>query len=215
MAYLLLVRPFYDGVTQALHTWANIVVQTVLSSGAHTCTDLSKGMATRANTETYLQQGTNCLAFYGHGGADRLFAQDGRQGTPAAVDTRNHSLLKDKVICAVACDSARTLGPEAVTQQRARAYIGYNDLLGIVWGGPELWFQHAANAAILFLLTWTPGPRATCSAAVSFATLAYDSGIQYYSRGAGVGHLNYALAAAWLRWNRDSLKLLGDPDATL
>lgn len=214
MADLLLLRPDYDLVTQTLHRWADDVVNAVGASGSHKCKDLSGSLAARVNTGAYLRQPTDCLVFYGHGDDQRLFAQDGSQGSPAAVDRANDYLLGEKLVYVVACDSAITLGPHAILQG-ARVYIGYNDLFGIVWGGPEVYFQDAANAGILFLVAPPPGANPTCDAAVNYAKTAYDRGIYYYSRGGGVGHSNYALAAAWLRWNRDSLVLLGDPSATL
>lgn len=215
MANLLLVRPSYDSTTATLHQWGDDVRQAVQSSGSHQCRDLSRSLATRTETDTNLLQPTDCLVFYGHGDSEHLFAQNGAHRSPAAVDRSNCHLLRDKVVYAVACDSVLTLGVEAVNNHGARAYVGYDDIFGVVLGGPELLFRRAANAAILFLLAGTPGSKRPCDAAVSFAKTEYDSGIRYYSRGAGVGHTNYALAAAWLRWNRDSLRLLGDPNATL
>lgn len=100
--------------------------------------------------------------------------------------------------------------PDAI-RNGAQAYMGYNDVFGIVWGGPDLWFQRGANAAINFLLA--PPPNVvdpSCDLALGHARNVYSAGVHYYSRGGGVGHENDLLAAAWLRWNRDSLVLLGD-----
>lgn len=131
------------------------------------------------------------------------------------VDRTNDHLLADKLVYVVACDSATTLGPDA-SRNGARTFMGYDDLVGIVLGGPELWFRRGANAAINFLLAPPADVAApSCDLALDYARTAYGAGVHYYSRGGGVGHYNDALAAAWLRWNRDSLVLLGDRSAGL
>jgi len=214
MARFLLVRPSYDLVTSTLHSWADDLLTSVRGSGHHSCTDLSGASATRSNTEAQLHSGIDCFVFYGHGDYESLFAQDGSKGSPACVDRVNDSLLSGKLVYVVACDSAATLGPHALGKG-AEVYIGYNDLFGIVWGGPEVWFRRASNSGILFLVAAPSGATPSCDAAVNYMRSVYDFAIHYYSRGGGVGHYNYALAAAWLRWNRDSLVLLGNPGATL
>lgn len=210
MADVLFIRPSYDTITSTLHQWADDVVSALQGSGAHNCRELSGARATRVNTDTQLQQPTDCVVFYGHGDNGHLFSQHG----PAALDQANDHRLARKLVYVVACDSAQSLGQDAVSKG-AKAYIGYNDLFGIVWGGPETWFRRAANACILWMIAPPPNVVPSCAAAVNFAKSTYDHAIHYYSRGGGVGHYNHALAAAWLRWNRDSLVRIGDGNALL
>ena len=141
-----------------------------------------------------LHQPTDCVAFYGHGDRDNLLAQPDPSGV-TLVDAANASLLVGKLIYVVACDSGASLGPWIVSQG-AEAYLGYDDLLGIVWGGPEVWFRDGANSALMYLIAPQIGGAATCDAAVQEARRVYTAGIEFYIRGAGQGHPNYALAAA-------------------
>jgi Peptidase family C25 len=158
-----------------------------------------------------LQQTTDCVVFYGHGVDDALIEQGGES---AAVDTTNDHLLRGTLVYAVACDAGRTLGSSAVNKG-ATAFVAYNDLFGTVKGRLLSFFRYAANAAILALLDQRQPPNHSCSSAMALAKREYDNAIDFWARGAGAGTHNSALAAAWLRWNRDSLILIGDPNATI
>ncbi len=58
------------------------------------------------------------LLYFGHGGRDVL-------GDPVLVDFRNIGLLSGRIVLAMACNSADTLGPEAVNNQAVAAYLGF------------------------------------------------------------------------------------------
>jgi hypothetical protein len=213
VAKLLLVRPSYDHTTSALHSWADEVLTEIQSSHTHAYRELSGPAAVRTNVEAELQQSTDCFVFYGHGAPDYLESHGGVSTNPAVLDTTNSDLLNRMIVYAVACDSARDLGPDAVNQG-STIYIGYRRSFRFITGtGREDWFKHAANAVILYLLT--PSSDPSCGAAVAYARKEYDRAYAHFKQGGGARDPNRVLAFSYLRWDRDSLVMIGNRKASL
>lgn len=207
MVDFLLVRPSYDRNTAVLHSWADEVLTTIQANGSHICHDISGPAATRSNVEARLRQPIDCFVFYGHGTKDSLEPQGGLPANPAVLDATNSYLLNQKLVCTVACYSARELGSHAVNGG-AIAYMGYrHGFWFISKAAPEVWFKRAANAVILHLLASSQA-NPSCSAAVAHARDVFDEGYYYFRRGRGARDPNHVWAFSYLRWDRDSLTLI-------
>ncbi|HUY84984.1 MAG TPA: hypothetical protein VMU97_00535 [Candidatus Dormibacteraeota bacterium] len=62
----------------------------------------------------------NIIFINGHGAEDRVAGQDHK----IIIDTRSANILKNAIVYAVSCKSARMLGAQAI-KAGAKAYIGY------------------------------------------------------------------------------------------
>lgn len=129
----------------------------------------------------------------------------------AAVDSGNAGLLKGTLVFAVACDSARVLGPEAV-KLGARAYVGYDYPMVVIWGPDEKSFRRAANAPLLASLR---DRGTTCGTAVDQAKKEYESAAASIVWGPRRNDYDSMFAAGWLRSNAAALKVIGDATAGL
>ena len=212
MVDVVVVRPAYDETTNLLHDWGGRLCATVQASGYHNVRDMPYLWATRAQVQKELKGSPECLVFYGHGERDHLIAQNNSVNSPI-IDTSfaSLSLLKNRIVYAVACHSAAVLGLSAVAAG-TRTYIGYDDSFNVVTGGPEYWFEQATNVLLEYLLSST---TPTCADALAEAQAVYERAIFYYQNGPGHTHPLAFLAAAQLLWARDHLVLHGDPDAIL
>jgi hypothetical protein len=86
--------------------------------------------AIRVNVEAALKKdegNKGIFAFIDHGKKDKLFGADDK----ALIDTENIGLLKNKLVYAIACKSASTLGRKAL-KSKAVGYIGFTDSFHII-----------------------------------------------------------------------------------
>jgi len=86
--------------------------------------------AVRINVEAALKKdegNKGIFAFIDHGQKDKLFGADDK----ALIDSENISLLKNKLIYAIACESASTLGRKAL-ENKVAGYIGFTDSFHII-----------------------------------------------------------------------------------
>ncbi|MFN0072972.1 MAG: hypothetical protein ACKVVP_15920 [Chloroflexota bacterium] len=152
------------------------------------------------------------IVFYGHAETDKLYAHGTlAQAKDPAIDLNNAHLLQDKIIYAVACQSAKKLGDDAVNTHGAKVYVGYEEKLWFVFGGPEYWFRRTVNE---MLLEHLEQPGVVCRDTFDHMGETYDAAIAYYQTGGGVGHYNAGKAIQYLQDNKRCLRLLGDQNET-
>lgn len=120
---LLITRPNYDYTTRYISAWAQGVVDEAVARGL-VVSDLKANRASRAVFESVLQKMVPRFIFInGHGDDALITGQDGEILVRAG---ENEAILKNLIVYALSCRSARILGPASV-QGGARAYIGYRE----------------------------------------------------------------------------------------
>lgn len=106
----------------------------------------------------------------------------------------------------LSCQTARTLGPDTVANG-ARCYLGYDENFTFVWddgGTPVNEFLLFAKADSIIDITMANGGT---------AQQAYDAAVQAFN--AGMAQVPGSAAATWLKYDRDHLRLLGNPATTV
>lgn len=123
MATLVAIRPATDSIEETLSVWMTPFVEAATRQSfalIDNVYDYPNGNATRQNVDQAL--GRNSLVLYcGHGSAD------GRAlGDPPLVDRGNIGTAAGSIVVALACESARVLGPMATRRLGIAAYLGYD-----------------------------------------------------------------------------------------
>jgi hypothetical protein len=109
MSDLLLVRPATNVAGAELAAWGGTLGAEIKRSAHFLRADLVGGAATRPAVERELST-SRCTIFFGHGLRARLEGYGGD-----VVDALNVGKAANNVIVAIACWSAHTLGPQALT----------------------------------------------------------------------------------------------------
>jgi len=110
VAQVLTIRPANDAAALELASWCGALLPSV-SRSAHTlAADLASARATRLNVDANLA-GSGCVIFYGHGKDSELVGSGGI----ALVDALNVGSCAQAIVVAVACNSAKVLGPFGVS----------------------------------------------------------------------------------------------------
>lgn len=155
---------------EALQRSAWIAEQTMTLAPLRPLTLLG-GEATRAAFGAKVQEVPTLLgvAFFGHGGEDRLFDAERAPGAlePALLDTENAGLLAGRWVHAFACWSGKTLATRAVLQG-ATIYVGYDQPLDAGWQCPPpaaAEFAALTSCVTLALLAGERDPRVLRGAA--------------------------------------------------
>jgi hypothetical protein len=127
---------------------------------------LTGAQAVRAALEARVSESPNLtgLAFFGHGGEDRLFDADRAPAMdgPALLDRTNVGLLRRCWIHAFACSSGKTLADQAIANGIA-IYVGYRCALDVGWAFPppaEREFVDLVTCTTLALLAGERDERA-------------------------------------------------------
>lgn len=119
---LLITRPAYELPTRYVSAWAQEVVDVAQRKGI-TVTELGPDRSTRKIVESVLvKRKPSLVMFNGHGSSSTIHGQDGEILIQAED---NEKTLHGSITYVVACDSAKQLGPAAVTAG-AKAFIGYD-----------------------------------------------------------------------------------------
>lgn len=115
--------------------------------------------------------------------------------------------VNDKAIHFLSCQTAAQLGPDTINKG-ARCYAGYNENFILQWDSPSTpavnEFQLFAKSDSTFDLV-----MATCGTAQQ----AYDATIQAFN--ASIAQVPGQVAATYLTWDRDHLRLHGDATAVI
>ena len=120
---VLFTRPEHDDATHYLSNWSLDSMRVAEKSGFQVI-NLHRDRANRKETESIIKkQNPNLIVFNGHGSPDSVTG-DKREILIQAG--KNEDILKQKITYAIACSSAKELGPKSVAAG-AKAYIGYDD----------------------------------------------------------------------------------------
>ncbi len=121
MAKCLITRPNHDKVTQYLFAWSSKILESE-EFGEISFINLQGKDANRKKVESYLlKQSPEAVLFNGHGSSTQI---NGFKNEVLIESEVNESLLKDKIIYALSCNSASVLGQSAV-KKGTKAFIGY------------------------------------------------------------------------------------------
>lgn len=164
----------------------------LLKDGVVPFIDLSKEDVTRENVEFNLQimpQITG-VVFYNHGSETCLYAQNGKD---CVIDSKNASLLKDKILYTLACLYGKDGGWEA-HRKGAQAVHCYTEIVGFMTSALTE-FQEAFNHGFKLLLELGPHFTAISKAEKEKFTELSDN---LMARGD-------FMSAMWMNRNRDSV----------
>jgi len=151
----------------------------------------------------------NFLVFYGHGTETEMIGQDKN----AMVDIDNAHLLRGWVIYAMACKTAKVLGP-AVIDAGGLAYIGYTDHFNFLPGTHEV-FGECVNTIPLEL-----GRGKSTGEALRIGREKFDYYIEKYKKmyadedDSEIKDI-YRKTYEYLILNKNSLVLLGNSYVTI
>ena len=121
---LLVTRPKHDDTTHYLFYWAQEIINLAKGKGIKVL-DLDKERANKNEFESMVAKMRPSFIFLnGHGGKDRITGADNK----TLVRTgENEKILKNKLVYALSCSSAKELGPASI-KAGANAYLGYSDV---------------------------------------------------------------------------------------
>ena len=118
----LITRPDHDKVTSYLFQWTKNILK--INSTNIQFLNLEGKEANRERVESYLKkQDPRLVLFNGHGSYNLIC---GFKNEILIEMGKNDELLKEKIVYALSCSSARKLGPSAV-EKGAEAFIGYKN----------------------------------------------------------------------------------------
>ena len=119
----LLTRPEHDDTTYYLSNWIVMTVKTAESRGFKVL-DMPGEKASMVNVEAMIKDfSPNLVVLNGHGSQDTVAGHDDK---PLITSGVNEGILKSKIVYAISCKSAHTLGPKSV-DAGAVSYTGYDD----------------------------------------------------------------------------------------
>lgn len=170
------------------------------------------GATPRETREAILAGNPSLLGLEGHGAPGALALQDKRVFL-SAEDHRSLSLLGDRVVLALSCYTARLLGRLAI-DYGAKAYIGWSEeflfaseTIGDPFTDKYAWmFFKPVAEALVMLCAGKPAETAAEHIRLSYS--------QYAEQVLRSPEPSAQLVAAMLYHDAETLRLLGDPNAT-
>ena len=198
------IRPANDVAALELSMWCSALHPVIGTSGHELTKDIYASSAVRS-TFSGAVGNADCVLFFGHGSETELLGER----NVAFVDGMNISLAAGKVFIAVACSSARVLGPVAI-QNSVKSYLGFNGLLVWIHGDPNNQFQPATTIGIRRLLL-----GGTTGDARLKMFEAFGNAVDFYLNGTGRGTANSAIGWLAAYWDQQHLVLLGYTKAAL
>ncbi|MEK6837010.1 MAG: hypothetical protein AABX69_00010 [Nanoarchaeota archaeon] len=119
----LLTRPEHDDTTYYLSQWVKGTVEYAQRKGIKVI-DLHRQRARKQEVESLLEsQSPKLVVLNGHGDNESV---RGHNNELLITAGQNESLLASKIVYAISCSSAKSLGPKSVSAG-AISYIGYDD----------------------------------------------------------------------------------------
>lgn len=144
---LLITRPRYDETTNYLYYWAELVVKEAKNRNFEVI-DLAEQKANYTDFAGRTKKvNPNLIFFNGHGNPDVI---TGHNGEILVSVEKDIVLLKDKIIYALACSSAKNLG-EAAIKNGAESFIGYKEDFIFMYDEDKSTRPKEDNTAKLFL----------------------------------------------------------------
>ena len=119
----LVTRPEHDDTTHYLSKWCEETITLARNKGLKVL-DLHREKAVRKEFEERIDKlSPNLIVLNGHGDADKV---TGNNKEPILVVGDNEGLLRDKIVYAISCSSAKLLGPKSIEKGTIN-YSGYDD----------------------------------------------------------------------------------------
>lgn len=119
----LATRPEHDDTTYYLSKWCERTLSMAEDRGFK-AVDLHRDKATRKEFENRINKlSPELIVLNGHGDKGKV---TGHKNEPLVVEGENEGLLRDKIVYAISCSSAKSLGIKSV-QNGALSYTGYSD----------------------------------------------------------------------------------------
>lgn len=123
MTKCLITRPNHDKVTSYLFQWSKEILNSEYPTEIQFL-DLREEDANKNKVESYLKkQSPRIVLFNGHGDDNTIC---GFKDEPLIEINKNDDLLKDKIVYALSCSSARKLGESSI-KKGADAFVGYRN----------------------------------------------------------------------------------------
>ncbi len=123
MNTILFTRPEHDPTTHYLSNWSKESIVLAESKGIKVL-DLNREKAIKSEVENRLTKfSPDLVILNGHGNENMV---TGHKNEPLLIVGGNEKLLKNKIIYAISCRSAKNLGPKSISAG-AINYTGYDD----------------------------------------------------------------------------------------
>jgi len=209
---LFITRPEHDDTTHYLSKWGAKTIEFALTKGINVL-DLPQGRASKKEVESMLKkQNPSLVLFNGHGSTDTI---TGHHNEPI-ITINNSSILKNKIIYALSCCSAKRLGVNCVAQG-AKTYIGYDDDFILVYEPEKITKPLTDDTAKLFLdpsneLTFSLIKGNTAEIACQHSKEAFKKNIQKLLSSEATEE--DASLARYLWWDMQHQICLGDPNSS-
>jgi len=208
----LITRPQYDPTTHYLFHWSQKVIDFARKRDIEIIDLRGKRANKKELTSVILKRCPRLVLFNGHGSEDLIGGQDNEILIKSG---ENEDLLKDKIIYALSCETAKLLGPQSVAGGTV-SYLGYDEVFIFYYSNDkiskplkderaELFLEPSNQVAISLLKGHTTG-EAHQRSKKSFLKniqrlLTSESAKTYLIR--------------FLVWDMRHQVCLGDPDASL
>lgn len=125
---LLITRPEHDVTTRYLSKWSEKIIKEARNKGKNVI-DLFRGKANRNRVISTLEKRSpGLVVLNGHGSENCIRGHNNE----IILKNSDRQVFNSKIIFARSCKSAKTLGPNAITQG-ATAYLGYKE---------DFWFRY-------------------------------------------------------------------------
>lgn len=120
----LISRPNHDIITRYLFAWSKDMIKKAEKENLEVL-NLDGDKAKKENFESYIDSvNPKLLVLNGHGDEKTVLGQD---DNPLLIQGGNNDLTTDKLLYVRSCRSASQLGKDCTDNQKAKAFIGYED----------------------------------------------------------------------------------------
>jgi hypothetical protein len=196
MPDVVVIRPNGDAVEGTLSVWVDLLLPPGIGlPGVNVVTDLSSPTtATAAATQAACGTG-DVILYFGHGSEDSL-------GDPKLVDTTTIASASGRTVVAIACLSAETLGPDAVSSHNIKAYLGFSEPLFVYNASPALFGFEIARRLASYLAGVTTLSQAQNGMAADLQVIE-----ALYHTGASADHIDAPMIWMGARMNWRGLQL--------
>lgn len=210
MAEIIIVRPKFDTATTFLYEWTRKLVGVSLEENPqHEYIEFGGDEATTVNVheavDTLKNRSNTLYIHFDHGVYDKLFGHD--RDVVFEPDTIHK--LRDCVVYAFACESARELGQEAI-RNGVRAYLGYKEIFGFVLSKSKD-FKTVAVIPALRLISGEDMDSVRQEVENTLKTLLE----RFYKEYKATGSYDSYMSAVWCYKDLRGLTLLGDGTAKI
>ncbi len=144
---LLITRPDHDDITHYLFRWSEEIISAAEARGIKVL-DLAQKKATREQFESMIEKNSpKFIVLSGHGDYNTV---TGHNREPILIAGENEKFAKSKIVYAVSCSSAKTLGLKSI-EAGAESYTGYDDVFFLIYEPDKISRPLEDGTAKLFL----------------------------------------------------------------